>query len=83
MLHAGGDCHRVRTKITNLLVDLTPHGFMRIHRSVLVNLGRVRELRLGAGGDYEVVLVDGQRLGLSRLYRARLEERLSQGVADA
>jgi DNA-binding LytR/AlgR family response regulator len=45
-----------------------------------VNLTRIKALRLAAGGDYDVVLTTGEVLGLSRLYKDALQERLSRGV---
>jgi two-component system LytT family response regulator len=54
-------------------------SFFRIHRSTTVNVARIRELRLAAGGDYDVVLKDGRMLPLSRLYRDALQARLAGG----
>jgi two-component system, LytTR family, response regulator len=79
-IHAGGDSHLVRETMARLHARLDPKRFFRIHRSRLVNVSRIKELRLGAGGDYEVVLHDGRRLGLSRLYRDALQERLAKGT---
>jgi two-component system, LytTR family, response regulator len=56
--------------------DLDPGAFCRIHRSAIVNLDRVRELRLNASGEYEVALQDGTRLRLSRSYREQIQSRL-------
>jgi two-component system, LytTR family, response regulator len=50
--------------------------FMRIHRSVIVNLERIRGLELQNGGDYEVVLRSDARLRLSRRFRKRLQDRM-------
>ena len=47
--------------------------FIRIHRSTIVNLERVRELHPWSHGDLLVVLQDGTELKLSRRYRDRLE----------
>jgi two-component system LytT family response regulator len=55
---------------------LDPEVFVRIHRSSIVNLERVRELRQLFGGDYAVVLHDGTQLKLSRARRERLESLL-------
>jgi two-component system LytT family response regulator len=56
--------------------DLDPERFCRIHRSTIVNLERVRELRFDGDGEYEVVLTDATRLKLSRRYRKDLQSRL-------
>jgi len=46
-----------------------PAGFVRIHRSTLLNADRVRELRPLSKGEFTVVLCDGTELKLSRSYR--------------
>jgi len=48
-------------------------GFVRIHRSAIVNAERVKELRPRDKGEYTVVLNDGTELKLSRNYRAAVE----------
>jgi len=57
---------------------LNPEKFLRIHRSTLVNLDRVRELQPIFHGDYLVKLTDGTELTLSRNYREKLTEPLGQ-----
>ncbi|HEX9733183.1 MAG TPA: LytTR family DNA-binding domain-containing protein [Thermoanaerobaculia bacterium] len=52
---------------------------MRIHRSALVNLDRVKELRLHFKGSYRVVLADGTQLPLGRHRRGRLEALWGRG----
>ncbi|MCU1246118.1 MAG: two component transcriptional regulator, LytTR family [Acidobacteria bacterium] len=51
---------------------LDPRKFVRIHRSVIVNVDRITHLEPNAYGDYVIVLADGTRLPLSRRYRERL-----------
>ena len=53
---------------------------MRIHRSTIVNLERVRELEPYFHGDYVLKLTDGTRLTLSRTYREHLQERLGRDL---
>ena len=72
-VHAGTRRYHVRQSLTNLEARLDPARFARIHRSTIVNLGRVRELVPAAHGEYGVVLEDSTRLKLSRGYRDRLE----------
>jgi two-component system LytT family response regulator len=76
-LHTGPESHLVRETMTNLLPKLGEQDFFRIHRSRIVNITRVKELRLASGGDYDVLLHDGSRLPLSRLYKDALQARLS------
>ena len=45
-----------------------------------MNVARVKELLIAGGGDYQVVLSDGTRLGLSRLYPDALQQQLTSGV---
>jgi two-component system LytT family response regulator len=52
---------------------LPPNRFMRIHRSTIVNLDRVKELKAGLSGDYSVTMQDGSTLTLSRGYRDQLD----------
>jgi two-component system LytT family response regulator len=59
--------------LTGLLTRLDPSRFVRVHRSTMVNLDRLREVRPLAGGDYQLVLIDGTRLTLSRTHRELLE----------
>jgi two-component system LytT family response regulator len=76
-LHIGGQVHLMRETMTALIEKIGSRRFFRIHRSRIVNIGRVRELLIAGGGDYQVVLRDGTRLGLSRLYRDALQEQLT------
>jgi two-component system LytT family response regulator len=71
-LHVGGATHILRRPLSELESDLGGARFARIHRSVIVNLERIRGLDLHAGGDYEVVLKSGVRLRLSRRFRKNL-----------
>jgi len=75
-LHVGGDTHVLRRPLADLEQDLGEDRFVRIHRSTIVNLDRIRGLELQAGGEYEVVLRSKARLRLSRRYRKRLQERM-------
>jgi two-component system, LytTR family, response regulator len=76
-LHVGGDTHIMRRTLLELERDLTEEQFVRIHRSIIVNLERIRGLELQNGGDYEVVLKSKVRLPLSRRFRKRLQDRMS------
>ena len=63
----------LRRSMAELERDLETERFCRIHRSTIVNLTRVRDLRLDIGGEYEVVLRDETRLKVSRGYREKLQ----------
>jgi two-component system, LytTR family, response regulator len=77
-LHAGRERHLLRETMTSLEEKLDPEQFIRVHRSTMVNLERVRELEPYFHGDYILKLEDGTRLTLSRTYRGRLEQRLGR-----
>jgi len=76
-LHIGTSTHVLRRTLLELERDLDADTFMRIHRSIIVNLKRIHKLELQDGGDYEVVLQSGDRLRLSRRFRKPLLDRLS------
>jgi two-component system LytT family response regulator len=75
-LHAGREEHLLRETMSALEGRLDADRFVRIHRSALVNLDRVRELQPWFHGDYKVILRDGTELTLSRGYRPKLQELL-------
>jgi two-component system, LytTR family, response regulator len=81
-LHVGAKSHLLRRSLSDLEQDLDPNAFCRIHRSAIVNLDRVRGLKLGENGEYEVVLDHGNRLRLSRSYRKQLQSRLGMSVSN-
>jgi two-component system, LytTR family, response regulator len=76
-LHVGSDTHILRRSLLELEQDLGDDKFIRIHRSIVVNLDRIRGLELQTTGEYEVVLKSKVRLRLSRRYRKRLHDRMS------
>jgi two-component system LytT family response regulator len=75
-VHVGADTHVMRRTLSDLERDLGNEKFIRIHRSIIVNLERIRGLELQSGGEYEVVLQSRVRLQLSRRFRKRLQLRL-------
>jgi two-component system LytT family response regulator len=73
-LHAGKESHLLRETMNRLASKLDPDKFLRIHRSTLVNIERIKELQPLFSGDYVVILRDGKQLTLSRSYRDKLLE---------
>ena len=71
-VHVGAESHLLRETLAVLETRLNPLKFMRIHRSTVVNIDRVKELQPWFHGDYIVILQDGSRLNLSRTYRDRV-----------
>jgi two-component system LytT family response regulator len=80
-LHVGGRTHLLRRSMADLERELDQQTFCRIHRSAIVNMARVRELRVDLNGEYEVALEDGTMLKLSRTYREQLQAKLSSWQA--
>jgi two-component system LytT family response regulator len=72
-IYARSKGHIVREKIGVLEQRLNPLKFSRIHRSTIVQLDRIKELKPIFHGDYRVILRDGTQLTLSRNYRNRLD----------
>lgn len=77
-LHVGKERHLLRETMNSLEEKLDPRQFLRIHRSAIVNLERVRELQPTSHGEYVVILDDDTRLTLSRVYRDRIEPLLGR-----
>jgi two-component system LytT family response regulator len=74
--HIGKESHMLRETMTAAAEHLDPNRFVRIHRSRIVNLDHVREIRPLWGGDYSVLMRDGTELTMSRTYRASLQAAL-------
>lgn len=74
-LHTDDGMHLSRRTIRDLERQLDPRRFARIHRSTIVALDRVRELRPLGDGDQELRLGDGTRLVLTRSHREAFLER--------
>jgi two-component system LytT family response regulator len=71
-VHAGGKAHLIRDSLTSFIAQLDAAEFLRVHRSHVVRVGFIMELKPMFHGDYELVLRDGQTLPLSRRYKALL-----------
>ena len=77
LLHVGKEKHIVRETMTAMEARLASSGFMRINRSVILNLSRIKELQPLAAGEYVVILKTGARLNMTCSLR-ELQARLSQ-----
>jgi two-component system, LytTR family, response regulator len=75
-LHAGEKSWLLRETMAAVESALPSRRFVRIHRSTIVNLERIRELRSFDNGDYSVLMNDSTELRLSRSYRAALQRLL-------
>ena len=71
-LRAGREAYLMREGISRMAQKLDPRQFVRIHRSTIVNVQRIKELQPNRG-DYMVILKDGKELSCSRGYRVKLQ----------
>lgn len=71
-LHTGGETHLIRERMNQFEAKLNPERLVRIHRSTIVNVDRIRETHPLFNGDQLVILRDGTKLAMSRTYRDRL-----------
>ena len=77
-LHVGAQSHLLRETMNHLETQLDPQQFVRIHRSTIVNVDRIQELRSSFNGEHVVLLSSGTRLTLSRGCRDVLQARLGK-----
>jgi two-component system, LytTR family, response regulator len=75
-LSTGPETHLLRETMSRLESRLDPQVFLRVHRSFIVNLNFVKEVRTEQDGESVVVMTDGQKVAMSRGYRSRIMESL-------
>ncbi len=75
-LHCGPDTHILRETMNALETRLDGDTFLRVHRSTIVNVDRIKELQPWFRGDYRILLQNGMELTMSRSYRDRLQNTL-------
>lgn len=75
-IHSGARKHHLRGTISGMEQQLPGERFIRIHRSTIVNVDRIREMQALSYGEYAVILLDGTRLTLSRSFREQVFSRL-------
>jgi two-component system LytT family response regulator len=73
-LHVGSDVHVMQETTAGIEARLDPKRFMRIHRSTIVQIDRIREMHPWFNGDYTVTLRDGTQLTMSQTYREKLKQ---------
>ena len=79
-LHVGKESFLLREGIGHISAKLDPERFVRIHRSSIVNVNRIRELQPCESGEYIAVLRDGKELSCSRGCRPQLLRLIDGGV---
>lgn len=72
-VHTGNETHIIRQTLRRLEESLSSRGFVRVHRSAIVNIARIREIQQWFGGEYMVLLRNGTRVPSSRAYRASIQ----------
>ena len=72
-VHVGRAHHLLHVTMNALEKSLDPGIFLRIHRSIIVNLRQIQEVQSGAHGEYLITLREGARLQSGRTYSARLK----------
>jgi two-component system LytT family response regulator len=76
-LHVGSANYLLHVTMNSLEKSLDSEIFLRIHRSIIVNLGRIKNVQSAAHGEYVVTLRDGSRLQSGRTYSERLRALVS------
>ena len=71
-LHVGGKSHLIRGTMGGLEARLDPARFLRVHRSTIINVARIKELHPLFHGEYVITLRDGTQLNSGRSYREKL-----------
>ena len=69
----GGESHLLRETIGHMETRLDPKMFLRVHRSAIVNLRYVKEVKSENDGDATVLLTGGEKIAMSRSYRSRVQ----------
>jgi len=73
-IHDNSKHYLLRETISGLEEQLDPKQFLRIHRSAIVKIDKIKELQPWFHGEYRIILENGKQLTLSRNYRANLQE---------
>jgi two-component system LytT family response regulator len=77
-IHAGKETHLIRETMSNLEEELDRRKFVRVHRSAIVNVDAIVEIRSLFHGDHSIVLRTGAEIPLGRTFRERLEHTLGK-----
>jgi|SRR5579863_9430185 len=73
LLRQASGSHKLRDSISTLEKKLRPHGFLRIHRSVLVNAALVEEIQPWPTGEYGLRIAGGKEYTVTRTYKKNLQ----------
>ena len=73
VLHVAAETHMLRETMTSIEGRLPSEKFIRVNRSTIVNIDRIKELQPLFHGEYVIILKNGTKLTLSRGYREKLD----------
>jgi two-component system LytT family response regulator len=79
-VHDGHKHYLLRETISNIETQLDPKKFLRVHRSAIVKIDRIKELQPWFHGEYRIILENGKQLTLSRNYRTNLQEAVGNAL---
>jgi len=79
-VNAGKDSYLLREAIGRISEKLDPARFVRIHRSTIVNIGKIKELQPCDSGEYIAILKNGKGLSCSRTYRKHLQQWIDKAI---
>jgi two-component system LytT family response regulator len=79
-IHAGRERHLIRETMNNFETQLDRRNFVRVHRSAIVNVDAIVEIRSLFHGDFSLLLKTGAEIPLGRAYRERLEGALGRAL---
>lgn len=78
VLHVGAETHMLRETMNSIESRLPSEKFIRVNRSTIVNIDRIKELQPLFHGEYVIILKNGTKLTLSRGYREKLDQLLGR-----
>jgi len=79
-LHVGSVCHLVEITMTEIVKRIDPSCFVRIHRSIIVNAGRIRAVQPATHSEFLLTLASGTQLRSGRTYRAAIQQLVANKV---
>ena len=82
-ISTGAESHLLRETISSMEERLDPQTFLRVHRSAIVNLQYLKEIRSDTHGDFSAVLTNGQKVSMSRGYHSRVRDLLGEWLVRA
>ena len=73
-IYSGDKNYLIRGTLINMEKSLDPKVFFRVHRSVIINVNEVKELKKWFNGDYKIIMKNGKELSMSRNYKSLMQQ---------